>query len=149
MTSEDKQVREGGIQGSRETKDNNSIEHTGLQSSNKSKGGSRGRGALGSIRKRFGSGSIKKRFPEDHISESQKSTTLQASKRKAWAPPPILRAQLDIHSESTREHVEGGREILVCIDVEGKVNHLRRATEDTLCEGSHKGMDIAIILDLR
>ena len=80
---------------------------------------------------------------------SQGSTAPQPCKKKAWAPPPILRAQLNVHSESTREHVEGGREIWVCIEVEGRVNNLRRSTEDTLCEGSHKGMDIAIILDLR
>lgn len=145
VTNEDTQVRGGVMQGDisyREAKGKSLTEHTSLQSSNKSKGGSRSRGALGSIRSRFGSGSVGKKLLKEHIG----STALQASK-KAWAPPPILRAQLDIHSESTREHVEGGREIWVCIEVEGRVN-LRGCTEDTY-EGSHKSMDIAIILDLR
>ena len=152
VVRDNSQVCGGRIQGDinyREVKRRNSTEHIGHQSNNKGKGGSRGRGALGSIRKRFGSSSIKKNLPEEHISMSQGSTAPQPCKKKAWAPPPILRAQLNVHSESTREHVEGGREIWVCIEVEGRVNNLRRSTEDTLCEGSHKGMDIAIILDLR
>lgn len=106
----------------------------------KSKSSFRARGALGSIRRRFGSGSVKNSgVPEKEIS----NIVERSCYKNAWNTSPVLKCQLNIHSESTREHVEGGTEFWVCIEVEGRVTNFQT------CERNLKGMDIAIVLDLR
>lgn len=114
----------------------------------KGKGVLRARGALGSIRKRFGSGSVKSL--KMNVEGNQTIVPIaQPSRKKEWITPFILKAQLDIHSESTREHVDGGKEFWVCIEVEGKVSNFQRVHPTALCEDELGGLDIAMILDLR
>jgi len=115
----------------------------------KSKGTIKARGALGSIRRRFGSisgGTLK-------ITEEDAATlmpnTVRPHLQKEWISPPILQLQLDIHSESSREHVEGGREIWICIEVEGRISNFQESPGSLLCDGDPRGLDVAIVLDLR
>lgn len=116
----------------------------------KGKGSFRARGTLGSIRRRFGSASAKTlEMAEENVQLIQQENNTLPNGIKRWAHPPILKLQLGIRSESSREHVQGGKEIWACIEIEGRVSDPRSSSVDMCCERSRRGLDIAIILDLR
>ncbi|KAF8431118.1 hypothetical protein BGX38DRAFT_1334361, partial [Terfezia claveryi] len=114
----------------------------------KSKGTTKVRGALGSIRRRFGSVSERTLRITEGNAPSMMPNTVRPHFQKEWVSPPILQLQLDIHSESSREHVEGGREIWICIEVEGRISNFQSPPGRLLCDGDPRGLDVAIVLDL-
>ena len=114
----------------------------------KSKGTLKARGALGSIRRRFGSVS-ERTLKNTKDAPGLIPKNFQPHLQKEWVSPPILQLQLDIHSESSREHIEGGRDIWICIEVEGGISSFQESPEKLLWDGDPRGLDVAIVLDLR
>jgi len=115
----------------------------------KSKGTLKARSALGSIRRRFGSVSERTLKTTEEEAPTLMPNIVQPHFQKEWIPPPILQLQLDIHSESSREHIEGGREIWICIEVEGRISNFQESSRNLLCDRDPRGLDVAIVLDLR
>ncbi|KAF8454451.1 hypothetical protein BDZ91DRAFT_786562 [Kalaharituber pfeilii] len=115
----------------------------------KTRGNFRGRTALGSIRKRFGSGAAKAvTTPEETPHQTAEADSTSSCEGRKWEPPPILRVHVNMHSESMREHIDGG-ELWVCIEIEGRATNLASQSSHKNWHGREPlGLDIAIILDL-